>query len=151
VIELGADVDDGLDLRVDGRHVERRAAEERGLHHLGQRRDLRLQYLGHKRLDQGLTDGVTHRLAQALAEASDVGLLERCRDAARETVSGNTESLDKVRDRALNLRLQLADLPLRSLDLRPQVPLCNGVGYAAAKQSTNRRSQGATKQPAKQS
>src|SRR5690606_36736024 len=121
------------------------AAEERILHHLGQRRNLRLQYLGHKRLDQGLTDGVTHRLAQALAEASDVGLLERCRDAGREIIGSNAESLNKVRDRALDLRLQLADLPLRGLDLRPQVPLCNDIGYAAAKQGTNRRSQRATK------
>src|SRR5690606_21668190 len=46
IIELGADFDDGLDLRVDGLHVERRAAEERVLYHLGQRHDLRLQHLG---------------------------------------------------------------------------------------------------------
>src|SRR5690606_39872099 len=56
-----SDVDDGLDLRVDGRHVERRAAQERVLHHFSQRRNLRLQHLGHERLDQGLTDGVTNR------------------------------------------------------------------------------------------
>src|SRR5690606_32307260 len=121
------------------------AAEERVLHHIGQRRNLRLQHQGYERLDQGLTDGVTHRLAQALAEAGDVGLLERCRDAGREIVSGDAKGLNEIRDRALNLRLQLADLPLRGLDLRPQVPLCSDVGYAAAKQGTNRRSQRATK------
>src|SRR5690606_14023778 len=150
VIELGADVDDGLDLRVNRRHVERRAAEERVLYHLGQRRNLRLQNLGHECLDHGLPDAVANRFAQALAEAGDVGLLERCRDAGREIISGNTESLDEVRYCALDLRLQFADLPLRGFDLRPNGLLGHGVTYAAAQEQADTGAQRTAEEEAQQ-
>src|SRR5690606_26607586 len=150
VIELGADVDDGLDLRVDGLHVERCAAEERVLHHLGQRRNLRLQHLGHERLDHGLPDAVAHRLAQALTETDDVGLLERCRDAGREIISGNTESLDEVRDCTLDLRLQFTDLPLRGLDLRPNGLLGHSVTYAATQEQADTGAQRTAEEEAQQ-
>src|SRR5690606_22924793 len=135
--ELGADVDDGLDLRVDGRHVQRRAAEERVLHHLGQRRNLRLQHLGPERLDHALPDAVANRLAQALTETDDVRLLERCRDAGREIISGDAKGLNEIRDGALDLRLQFTDLPLRGFDLRPNGLLGHGVTYAAAQEQAD--------------
>src|SRR5690606_33839235 len=150
LIELGAYFDDGLDLRVDGLHVERRAAEERVLCHLGQRHDLRRQHLGHERLDHGLPDAVANRFAQTLAEAGDVGLLERRRDAGREIISGNTESLDKVRYCALDLRLQFADLPLRGLDLRPNRLLGRSVTCAAAQEQADAGAQRAAEKEAQQ-